>query len=32
MNGNLAAEKLSSSAFRGDIKEVSRQGSFPLRC
>ena len=28
MNGNLAAEMLSSSAFRGDIlEEISRQGS-----
>ena len=27
MNGDLAAEKLSSSTFRADIEEVSRQGS-----
>ena len=31
MNGGLAAEKLSSSAIRGDIEENSRQESFPLR-
>ena len=31
MNGDRAAEKLSSSAIRGDTEEISRQGRFLLR-